>query len=618
MRPGSIRKVIVVGLDGLEPRIVDRLFEAGQLPHLARIRELGGYARVRTTYPAQTPVAWSSFATGLNPGGHGIFDFLRRDPQTYFPTLALNRYEQKNMFTAPMAVNLRRGPAVWDVLAQAGLPAVVLRCPCTFPPREIEGRMLAGVGVPDLRGGLGTSTYYTTCEGVVAQEGEQVVQVRPGPDGNIQTHLVGPRDPRRKADWRFDLTLGLDGPDREVVVRCAGEPPVLALPERRWSDWLRVRFKTGLGQSVRGMVRFYLIQREPGLELFASPLNFDADAPLFPISWPPEYAAELARRLGSFYTTGMVEEHGGLNNGRIDEEAFLAQCEGVMRERERMLLHELDRQGHGLIFCLFDTPDRLQHMFWRFLEPDHPAHRGELRPDLAQVIDQHYRACDDVVGRVLAHVDDRTLLIVLSDHGMTSFQRGVDLNTWLHSHGFLALRAGVSPGPEAGDFFRGADWSHTKAYALGLGGIYLNLKGREAQGIVDENEADGIASAIARGLTGLEDPRRGAVAIRGVMTRAQLYRGPCAHEAPDLLVNCAAGYRVSWSTPLGGMAESLFTDNVKRWSGDHTVDPELVPGVLFMNRPFRPQASLIDLAPTILAALGAPKGSLMEGESLLG
>src|SRR5262249_35304248 len=345
---------------------------------------------------------------------------------------------------------------------------------------------------------------------------------------------------------------------------------------------------------------------------------FDPESTLFRISAPPEYARELVNKLGTFYTTGMVEDHGGLNNGRFSEEAYLDQCEDALRERERMLLYELERLEEGLLFCLFDTPDRVQHMFWRFGDPGHPAHPGDAPPALAHVVEEHYRACDAVLGRVLPYVDERTLCIVLSDHGMNSFQRGVHLNTWLHDHGLLALRHGVVPGEEAGDCFRHVDWSRTKAYALGMGGIYLNLKGREAQGIVGGEEVAELRDSIVQGLTGLPDPERGKAAVRSVVTREQVYTGLYAAQSPDLLVNFAAGYRVSWGTALGGMPAGHFENNVKKWGGDHIIDPVLVPGVLFMNRAFREvSASLVDLAPTILGGLGVPPSPAMEGGSLL-
>ena len=161
MTRGPAPRVLVIGLDGLEPSIVDAMLAAGELPVLASLRSRGGYARLATTFPAQTPVAWSSFATGTNPGGHGIYDFIRRDPVTLLPDLALNRYEQKNAFTPPRAVNLRGGTPFWELSVGAGIPSTVLRCPCTYPAELGRGRLLSGLGVPDVRGGLGTPTVWT-------------------------------------------------------------------------------------------------------------------------------------------------------------------------------------------------------------------------------------------------------------------------------------------------------------------------------------------------------------------------------------------------------------------------------------------------------------------------
>jgi predicted AlkP superfamily phosphohydrolase/phosphomutase len=618
----NVKRVIVLGLDGLEPSIVEPMLEVGELPHLARLRRQGSYGRVATTCPAQTPVAWSTFATGTNPGGHGIFDFIRRDPQTYLPDLSLNRYERKNPFVPPRAVNLRGGKVVWEQLGEAGVSSTVLRCPCTFPPDSFRGRMLAGMGVPDLRGGLGTSTFFTSQEGVQAGESENVVRVSRNGTATIRTHLPGPRNPRTAADITFDLELAPDATGRVVTILSDGRPGVLEVREGEWSDWLRVRFKAGLLQSVAGMVRFHLVALEPELELYASPVNFDPDAPLFPIGSPPGYARELAAHVGTFYTTGMVEDHAGLNNGRFGEAAFLDQCEGVLRERERMMLFELDRLDEGFLFCLFDTPDRVQHMLWRFREREHPANRanGDMaeEPEMRRAIEEHYRACDAIVGRALERIDDEALFIALSDHGFGSFQRGVNLNTWLRENGFLALREGVRAGAESGDFLRGVDWERTRAYALGLGSVYLNLSGREASGIVERDAAEGVKRAIVERLAGLIDRERGSTAVSSVVTREEVYAGPFAEAAPDLVVNFALGYRASWGTALGEVPADVFEDNVKRWAGDHIVDPRLAPGVLFANRALRAEgARLVDLAPTVLAALGVPKGEAMEGESLL-
>ncbi len=615
----KVKKVLVIGLDGMEPSIVEPMLERGELPNLARLRATGGYSRCQTTFPAQTPVAWSTFATGVNPGGHGIFDFIRRDPGTYLPDLALNRYEQKSAFLPPKAVNLRRGTPVWSVLSEAGVPSVVIRCPCTYPPDEFKGRMLAGMGVPDLRGGLGTATFYSSRVGVTPGESEHVEHIAPDGRDSAKARLVGPRNPKTRGDASVDLTFEIDRAGRRIVVKSDGQPKVLEVREGTWSDWLHLKFKLGMLQSVTGMVRFHLVRLEPHVEIYASPVNFEPGASMFPISHPWEYATELEREVGTFYTTGMVEDHTGLSNERFSESAYLDQCTQVLRERERMLLFELDRVKEGLLFCLFDTPDRLAHMFWRFREKGHPAnHNGDDSSEWAGAIEEHYRECDAIVGKVMARADDQTLLIVLSDHGFSSFQRGVHLNTWLHDNGFLALQPGAEPGEGAGDFFKHVDWAGTKAYALGLGSIYLNVRGREAQGIVSPDDLSSVSASIAAGLTGLRDEARGADAVRAVVTRDAVYSGAYAADSPDLIACFAAGYRVSWATALGGVPRGYVEDNVKRWGGDHIIDPALVPGVLFMNRAFDgARASLLDLAPTILAALGVPKGGAMEGTSLL-
>jgi predicted AlkP superfamily phosphohydrolase/phosphomutase len=613
-----LKKVIVVGLDGVDPHIVNSLLSRQQLPSLARLAASGRFTTVATTYPAQTPVAWSTFATGTNPGGHGIYDFLRRDPETYLPDIALNRYEQRASFLPPKVVNQRRGTPIWEVLAEAGVPATVLRCPCTYPPDRLRGKLLSGMGVPDVRGGFGTGTFYTTASQFSAGESETIIPITMGSDGKIRTHVVGPRNPKLQEDATHPITVEIDSTGRNVRIHSNGQPEHLDVGEGEWSGWLRIKFRLGRLQTVRGMVRFHLARAQPDLELYASPVNFDPSAPMFPISSPQEYADELARKLGVFYTTGMVEDHTGLDNGRFGEDVYLDQCSQVMDEREAMMVYELERFDEGLFFCLFDTPDRIQHMFWRFREPEHPAAGKSSNRDLQFAIEEHYKRCDELVGKAMEYVDDDTLFVVLSDHGFCSFQRAVHINTWLLQSGHLALRAGMSVGEEAGDLLKAIDWDSTNAYALGLGGIYLNLKGREANGIVEPSEAHELKDRVRRELTGLEDTERGAVAVRSVVSRESVYSGPYVGESPDLVVNFSPGYRASWQTSLGAVPATLIEDNCRKWSGDHVVDPTLVPGVLLMNKPWTNDgARLLDIAPTILNVLGVPKGAEMEGESLL-
>ncbi len=611
------RKVVVLGFDGLDPGLAETLMAGGELPNLARLREDGGYSRLATTLPAQTPVAWSTFAVGANPGVHGIFDFLSRDPATYLPQVGLYRHEQKSRFLPPRAVNLRGGTPVWERLSKAGVSSTILRHPCTYPPAPFKGRLLAGVGVPDLRGGFGSSAFFTTEPGLRAGEGERVVVVELDAEGRATTHLLGPGLPQGD-DLRSSLELEVDPGGQSVIISCPDGGFSHPVRVGEWTPWVHVRFKHGLLQSVRGLVRFFLGGTDP-LQLFASPVQFDPQVPLFPISHPWDYGAELERVLGPFATLGMAEEHNGVTNGRIDEGAFLAQCFDIMHERLAMMRLELGRMERGLFYCLFDTPDRIQHIFWRFREPDHPAHRGEPLPqEWTRVIEDYYRLCDEVVGEALEYVDDATLLMVASDHGFASFRREVHLNAWLLENGYLSLRYGVEPGEGAGDLLREVDWGRTRAYALGLAGVYLNLRGREAEGVVPVEAAGSLRAEIAERLGGMEDPLRGKAAVRYALPREKAYSGARLDDAPDILLAYAPGYRTSSAAAMGGVGAGVFSDNLRRWSGDHIVDPSAVPGILFMNAPFLgDQARLLDLAPTILDALGVPGDGALEGGSLL-
>jgi predicted AlkP superfamily phosphohydrolase/phosphomutase len=615
------RKVIVIGLDGLEPGIVEAMLERGDLPNLARIRASGSYSRLKTTYPAQTPVAWSSFVTGANPGAHGIFDFICRDPETYLPDVALTRFERpKSMLAQARVVNRRMGVPLWKTLSEAGIPSTVLRCPCTFPPENIQGRMLAGVGVPDLRGSQSKGTFYTQDRTAIAAENEQLIFLDAGAD--IATRVIGPRNTKSSpgADTFCEVRVQVDKAGRKLTIQTGGAPAKIEVGENCWSEWVRFKFKLSMLQSVSGIARFYVRQLEPHLEFYLSAVNFDPAAPMFPVSAPADYARDLSEQIGLFSTLGMAEDHNGLNNGRLDEQAYLQHCELVLGEREKLMRFELQRFSEGFFFMLFDTPDRVQHMLWRFRDREHPGFEPDLSPELATRIEEHYRRCDALLTAVLEQVDEDTLLIALSDHGFGTFRRSFDTNTWLWQNGLLALKEGRKPGDELNQGFAAVDWSKTYAYAIGLGGIYLNRRGRESAGILEEgSEMERVQRAIQTGLADFPDPQAQRPAIRSVSRREELYSGAFVGSSPDLLVNFHRGFRVSWQSAVGGFSQSVLEDNLRRWSGDHIVDPESVPGILFVNRALRNNnhARIIDLAPTILGYLGVAAPLSMEGASLL-
>jgi len=393
--------------------------------------------------------------------------------------------------------------------------------------------------------------------------------------------------------------LHAEGGDASLAIQ--GESYPLQLGE--YTPWVRLRFHGGVGVSVNGIAKFLLTQRHPEVSLYVTPVQIDPENPALPISEPAYYAIYLAKLLGSFATLGMAEDTWALNEGAIDEDAFLKQSEMIKREREAMFFSALERTRRGVVACVFDTTDRVQHMFYRHLDA------GD-----GKVIEALYRDMDRMVGETWKFVDQDTALFVLSDHGFCSFRRGVNLNSWLLQNGYLALLDGAQ---ESGDYFEGVDWSRTRAYTFGLGGLYLNVKGREAQGIVNPSEAAALKKELIRKLSNLRDEEKGAVGIRKVYATSAMYKGPYLDAAPDLIVGYAAGYRTSWEAAVGKAGRRVFEDNNKAWSGDHCVDPLLVPGVLFSNRKVEAEdPGIEDMAPTALALFGIDAPAWMEGKSV--
>lgn len=602
-------KVIVLGIDGMDPTLLEQYLAKGSMPQFARLRAQGLYTRLRTTTPPESPVAWSTFATGCNPGKHGLFDFVKRVPGTYLPDLALTKIEGSRYLAQ------RQGDPFWSLTSADHIDTVVVRCPITFPPEQVHGRMLSGMGVPDLRGSQGTFLYWTTApvQNPLAMGGRVIQVDNTGP--TLTTTLQGPTlgTGEQRKDLTVPLTITRDLTHRTATMTVQKQS--FTLKEREWSPWFHVKFKTGFFQSMSAVGRFYLTSVAPELGLYGSPLNFDPENPPYPISYPDRYAKDLARTIGIYHTQGMPEDTWALNEGRLDDDAFLQQCEHIHHEREAMLWHELERYRGGVFVTVFDTVDRIQHMFWRAIDPTHPLYTPELGQRYGHVIEQWYQRMDGIVGQVLDKIDPDTTLIVLSDHGFASFRRAVHLNSWLREQGLLTLQ---DHRDEGRGFGQDIDWSRTQAYALGIGGMYLNLRGREPQGIVEPGDAARtLLRDLSTRLLTFQDDKTGQPVIRRVLDREAIYHGAEAAHAPDVFLGFQDGYRASWQTAVGGVPRALIEDNTKKWSGDHIVDPDLVPGVLLVNRPLSLEnPSLEDIAPTILKQLGAHIPTDMDGHAL--
>ena len=628
LRRAKVGRVIILGLDGLEPSLVERFMLEGALPNMARLKDEGTYTRLGTTWPPLSPVAWSSFTTGTNPGKHNIFDFIARNPRTYLPeissvTIGRPRRHLKLVgfdipLTRPPITPLRKSRPFWAYLGDAGIFSAIIRVPITFPPDRFHGVQLAAMCVPDLQGTQGTFTYYceqgeagTTMDGDVGGV-RQIVERR---GRSVRSHLRGPTNTLRPVapnpQVRFTVEPAADGGG---VMKIDGQR--IDLPLGAYTPWVKVTFRLAPMLKVRGICKFFLKRCDEPFEMYCTPLQIDPDKPVMPIAHPTVYSSYLSRRQGPFATLGLAEDTWSLSEGLMDEDAFLSQAYEIHEERGRMFFDALDRVRRGLVTCVFDGPDRIQHMFWRFIDETHPARPAQVNGH-GGTIRSMYERMDELVGRTLAALRDGDALLVMSDHGFKPFRRCVDLNSWLMENGYLTLKDEARSSQRV--YLADVDWDRTQAYAIGLAGLYINQAGREARGCVAGGKPKReLARQIAGELTGLEDPATGSVAVHEAVVAAETSRGPYTDAAPDVIVGYTVGYRVSWDSAVGKTAGSVFYDNTKAWSGDHCVHPDLVPGVLFSNRRLSEgAAAIVDIAPTTLDLLGVERPGHMEGRSLL-
>jgi predicted AlkP superfamily phosphohydrolase/phosphomutase len=623
----AIDRLIIVGLDGQDPNLTDRYMREGLLPNFKKLTKAGSYRRLRTTFPAISPVAWSSFSTGTNPPRHNIFDFLDRDRRTYLPVLSSARVGRVRRFLPlgryriplerPELRLLRKSKPFWAILGEHRVWSTVLRVPVTFPPDRFYGAELSAMCVPDLLGTQGTFLLFTTRpSGARFKEGGIRVPIVVESD-HIETKVQGPENTLRSDSAPLELPLRIRIDRSKRVAEADLDGTRVALVPGRLSDWVTLRFRAAPAVTVSGLTRLLVTEMDEHFSLYMSPINLDPERPAMPISHPPYYSAYLAKRIGAYSTLGLAEDTWALNEGVTDEATFLQQTYDIDRERETMFFSALDRLRRGSLVCVFDATDRIQHMFWRYLDKDHPAARGKQDSRHRDAIRDLYVHNDKLVGRVMEQLGARDVLMVLSDHGFSSFRRGVNLNSWLKQEGYLVLKEG---GDAEAEWLRDVDWSATRAYCLGLTGMFLNLKGREGSGTVAAGaEAMQLKAEIAGKLNGLRDVAAGDVGIREVFDTAKLYAGPYLENGPDLLIGYNAGYRTSWDCATGVVGRPVFEDNVKAWSGDHCIDPRLVPGVLFCNRRVdSEQPALIDIAPTALRLFGIEPPPYMDGRPLAG
>ncbi|HBL32090.1 MAG TPA: hypothetical protein DD490_35145 [Acidobacteria bacterium] len=693
-QPAGDSKLIILGFDGADAKLTQQWMDEGKLPNLAKLRGEGTFAPLRSTIPSQTPVSWSTFSTGLNPGRHGIFDFLKRDPKTYTPSFAAFDQEKEPFLwgartpwivgagaavaflllfflalklfrvrTAiafavalvlalaaaggtgvaadrllpkerPVAVNRQHGETFWALLGKQGKRVQVMRIPVTFPAVAYpQGKLLTGLGTPDLSGRIGKPFYFTS---------ELFFQPKGGGDfslevvelvdnkGVIDTEIKGPPNelfPEESEFIKIPMKLTVPEDKKSLQIQVSGND--LTLKPGEWSDWVRFTFPFNRIIKVQGIGRFRVLSVEPEVRLYLSPIQFDPEnlPPGFAITTPDSFIDELTGHHGLFKTMGWMIDTWSISNGTVPEEVFLEDVKMTVDKEREILSGELDRAADwDVLVHYFEFTDRVQHMMFRFFDPKHPLWTEEGSKKWAGSILESYQQMDAIVGEVMQKMPPGTKLMIVSDHGFASFRRSMNYNTWLAKNGFMTL-TGEDPNRknledlfDQGDFFVNVDWSKTKAYALGLGQVYINLKGREAKGIVEPGaEYEQVAQAIKQGLESFVDEETGEKPVAYVFTREEAYGTYDPVLIPDLIPSNNAGFRVGWQDSLGGIGKTIVEPNTEIWSGDHcSVYPPLVEGILFANFKLDgTSANMGDVMPTILDLYQVKSAEKLDGRSLL-
>ena len=609
------KKVLILGIDGLDPNLLSQFMAEGYLPHFSQFSKNGSFSKLGTVMSPQSPVAWSTFITGMDPGGHGIYDFVVRDPLTMFPVFAMSRTTPPQhvinvgKWVIPLSSGkveiLRKGQAFWQILGDHGIPTTVFRMPVNFPPVEAKlNQAISGMGTPDITGTSGTYSFYTTRMPDNARDiqgkGGNVYLVKVI-DNVVEEKLYGPDNtfrretkkstgiPSRRAVKTIeyehpkcmrDFKVYIDYEAKAVKITVGDEE--FLLKENEWSDWIPIEFDAiPYLVSISATSHFYLKSLEPEFQLYVSPLQINPDEPAMPISNPPDFSKHMCKCIGYFYTQELPEDNKALTHGVFSGQDFWDQSMLVYEEGVRSLKYLLSQFDDGMLFLYFGTVDQGCHMLWRYMDEDHPFYIHDKF--LSNGIQNIYQKMDDVLGYVLENIDNETTLIIMSDHGFAPFYRQVNLNSWLLEQGYVTLKNPSLRGKS--DFFLNVDWKKTKAYGVGLNGLYLNVKGREKYGIVEPgDEYNQLIDRIKSELLSMVDPQNGKQVITLVVHPPREYHGMYKDQGPDLLVGYNKGYRVSWESPLGKFPKDIFLDNNEAWSGDHCIDNRIVPGVLMCNK----------------------------------
>jgi predicted AlkP superfamily phosphohydrolase/phosphomutase len=555
-------RTIIVGFDSFAPGTFERLLEQGKMPNLAKFANAGGYSRLEVCSPPQTEVSWTSIATGVDPGSHGIFDFVHRDPATYIPYVSLlpTRISAVGeQFIPPYTTQ-----TLFHEAADMGFPSTALWWPALFPARpEYPVGTIPGLGTPDIRGQLGVGIQMTSEPS--EKKKTQVLKLESAGRGKFNGSLEGPKTKTKDGIKPVLLPLTVDVLDESSVRLTLGKQR-LDLKLGQWSPILEVQFQAGFMSTIHAITQVILTEVKGRVSLYFLPLQIHPLHSPWHYATPTSLVKDAWNGAGPFLTLGWPQDTNALEDGCITDEQFLSLCDSIFESRKRIFYRRLDGFKEGVLSGIFDCLDRVQHMFLR---------------DRTDIVQDWYLKLDGFVGDVQGRIDRLGLqkyrYMVMSDHGFTTFEHKVHVNHWLVQNGYMTLTD-----PSGNDLSK-VDWSRTRAYALGLNSLYLNVAGREGQGIVQAAELESLLEEIRTKLLDWRTPNGETVMTR-VIPKHEAFTGPYARLGPDLVLGYAPRYRASSETGLGKIGATSLEANTDHWGADHCIDSQAVPAVLFANR----------------------------------
>jgi predicted AlkP superfamily phosphohydrolase/phosphomutase len=581
-------KTIIIGLDAFDPKFFEQLHSQGKTPNLSKYVQSNGYSRFKISNPAQSEVSWTSIATGQNPGGHGMFDFVHRNPKNYGINVSL--LPTKKSLVGLQFAYPHEAETIFDYAVDNGYPATSLWWPATFPAKLTSlVQTIPGLGTPDISGKLGLGLLYSVNEirENIPQK-TQLEKLTPSSQaGKFTGKLRGPvRTKGNKTEKTF-IDFTLDFTDENNADFKLGNKVSLNLKVGEWSPVFETGFKMGLLITLKTVTRVILTQGKNNPQLYFLPLQIHPMSSAWPYGSPRNFIKNTWNQAGPFLTLGWPQDTTGLDEGIITDRQFLQLCDSILETREKIFKAQIQRFNDGVLGIVFDTLDRVQHMFWR----NHP-----------EIIESWYLKLDAMVGRIeeqirAANHQDAQVLI-LSDHGFANFDYKVNLNKWLINQGFLSINQGSDSSS-----LEQANWSESQAYAIGLNSLYLNQIGREGQGAITSEQEPAVLEKLSTALLEWKGPD-GKQVVSSVMTNKEAFIGPLSHLGPDLVIGYAPGYRASADTGVGKWNDQMIETNQDHWNADHCIDPEAVQGVIFRNRDLSkyPNPSYQDIPPLTVGA----------------